>query len=312
MNLCFIILLSLFEICLFMIFLIVMLEDVGRTFQSFGLPLENGNGLIRQFVTQVLGLSEQGEDSKYSVLKILGFGMGGILLALQAAIANRRAKAMQDTAKTQLEANKHTESGQRQERLKNAIEHLGSVSESIRLGGTYELFHLAKDIPELRQTLLDILCAHIRTKTGEKSYQQENSKPSVEIQSMLNLLFREDYEVFENLRVDLKESWLKGADLGEAFLSRAILTRIHLQDADLWGSRLQSADLQGSQLQRANLQEAQLQEVNLQEADLRGAQLQEANLQEAQLQGADLKGAQLEGVNLSNVQLEGALIDCNG
>ena len=232
MNLCFIILLSLFEICLFMIFLIVMLEDVGSTFQSFGLPLENGNGPIRQFVTRVLGLSEQGEDNKYSVLKILGFGMGGILLALQAAIANRRAKAMQDTAKTQLEANRHTESGQRQKRLKNAIEHLGSVSESIRLGGTYELFHLAQDNPELSQTLLDILCAHIRTKTGESNYQENHQcKPSVEIQSILSLLFRENPEAFGD-RVDLKESWLKGADLKDtSFPHAAILTGVHLQGA---------------------------------------------------------------------------------
>ena len=38
------------------------------------------------------------------------------------------------------------EQGQRQDRLKNAIEHLGIKSESVRLRrGLNELFHLAKD-----------------------------------------------------------------------------------------------------------------------------------------------------------------------
>ena len=304
MNLCFIILLSLFEICLFMIFLIVMLEDVGSTFQYFGLPLENGNAPIRQFVTQVLGLSEQEGDSKYSVLKILGFGMGGILLALQAAIANRRAKAMQDTAKTQLEANKNTEQGQRQERLKNAIEHLGNGSGSIRLGGAYELFHLARDTKEWRQTVLDIFCAHVRAKTGEKNYRDDNStKPSVEIQSLLNLLFRDNYEVFGGQYVDLKESWLKGADLDDARLSNAVLTGVYLQGAVLLGAWLHGADLRD-----ARLQEADLQDARLQGADLQSARLQEANLQDGRLQGANLQDTRLQGANLQNAGLQGAIL----
>ena len=62
------------------------------------------------------------------------------------------------------------EQGQRQERLKTAIEHLGHESDSVRMGGAYELFHLAKDVEELRPTALDILCAHVRLKTGESKY----------------------------------------------------------------------------------------------------------------------------------------------
>ena len=50
-----------------------------------------------------------------------------------------------ETAKSQADAVLKTEQGQRQDRLKNAIEHLGHKSDSVRLGGAYELFHLAKD-----------------------------------------------------------------------------------------------------------------------------------------------------------------------
>ena len=137
------------------------------------------------------------------LLKFLGISMGGILIALQALMSYRRAKAMEETAESQAKAteeqakaNQHTEEGQRQDRLKNAIEHLGHESDSVRLGGAYELSHLAKDTlgedteEKLRQTVLDILCAHIRRTTGETKYREAHkSEPSEEVQSLLTLLF---------------------------------------------------------------------------------------------------------------------------
>ena len=87
--------------------------------------------------------------------------MGGILIALQALASHRRAKAMEDRVAA-------VEQGHRQERMKNAIEQLGHKSDSVRLGGAYELFHLAKTpIPwettyNCQQTVMDILCAHVR------------------------------------------------------------------------------------------------------------------------------------------------------
>ncbi len=110
---------------------------------------------------KIFGVSGS-ENRKYEVLKFLGIGMGGILIALQALASHRRAKAMEETVS-------HTEQGLRQERLKNAIEHLGDEKDIVRLGGAYELFQLAKDAKEdtkeLRQTALDMLCLHIRQMT---------------------------------------------------------------------------------------------------------------------------------------------------
>ena len=137
------------------------------------------------------------EPSWPKVLEYLGVGMGGVLLAIGAAVANRRAVAMEGAVES-------TEKGLRQERLKSAIEHLGHASDSVRMGGAYELFHLAKDTEDLRRTVLDILCAHIRQTTGETGYRAKHeSKPSEEIQSLLTLLFVQECELFENLNVDL-------------------------------------------------------------------------------------------------------------
>ena len=254
-------------------------------------------------IFNLLGVSEN-ENPKYEVLKFLGIGMGGILVALQAVMSYKRAKAMEETAKAQANAasaqadaaqaqakateeqaraNENTEQGLRQERLKNAIEHLGHGKDTVRLGGAYELFHLAKDakedVKELRQTVLDILCAHTRWTTGESEYQKAHaSKPSEEVQSMLRLLFVQEHEVFEGLRMELQGSWLKGVDLRKARLQGAILTGAHLQKADLSFAYLQRAFLDKAYLQKADLSFAYLQR-----AFIFKTQLQEANLSEARL-----------------------------
>ena len=284
-------------------------------------------------ISQLLGLYAKNE-----ILKFLGIGMGGLLLALQAMMSYKRAKALEDTANAQAEAakaqakateeqakaNQNTEQGQRQERLKNAIEHLGHASDSVRLGGAYELFHLAEDTKALRQTVLDILCAHIRRTTGEAEYRKRHpSIPSEEVQSLLTLLFVQEHEIFKGCNINLQRSWLNGANLPKARLHEAVLfgVRLHgavlldaqLQGANLGAARLQEAHFGKAHLQGANFYEAQLQGtylggVRLQGAILSSAQLHGASLNEAQLHGAFLLGAQLHGTDLARTQLQGAVL----
>ena len=279
---------------------------------------------IETWIFQLLGVSQKSE-----ALKFLGIGMGGLLLALQALASHKRAKAMEEAANAQAEATKHQaaanqniEQGQRQERLKNAIEHLGHQSDSVRLGGAYELFHLAQDTEDLRQTVLDILCAHIRRTTGEGKYREKHkSKPSEEVQSLLTLLFVQEHEVFKGLRINLQGSWLNGADLNDARLEKAFLNLAYLQGTELLNAHLQGANLLNAHLRGAYLGVARLQGANLGAAHLQGAYLGVARLQGAHLWGAHLQGAylgtahlqwaylgmaHLQGANLLNAHLQEA------
>ena len=276
---------------------------------------------IAMYISKLLGLSFQ----KNETLKFLGISMGGILIALQALMSYKRAKAMEQTAEAQADAAKaqadavsKTEQGQRQDRLKNAIEHLGHKSDSVRLGGAYELFHLAKDTlkedpkEKLSQTVLDILCAHIRRTTGENEYRKKHmSKPSEEIQSLLTLLFVQKHDVFKDCHINLQGSWLNGVNLEDARLKKAVLIRARLQKAILRKARLQEADLSLAHLQSAILSLAHLQSANLSLAHLQGAILngisqQGAILKGTSQQGANLYGAQLQGAKLLGARLQGA------
>ena len=275
---------------------------------------------IETYISNLLGLSNKNET-----LKFLGISMGGILIALQALMSYKRAKAMEDTAQAQADAVLKTEQGQQQERFRNAIEHLGHEKDSVRLGGAYELFHLAQDTEDLRQTVLDILCAHIRQTTGEYEYQKKHkvpedvedvsyvSAPSEEVQSLLNLLFVQEHDVFKGLSADLRGSWMRGADLRIARLESAVLVGVDLQEANLTRANLQGANLDGARLQGANLEGANLQRANvtwthLERTNLKGAKLQGANLTRANLQGVDLKEANLQGVDLKGANLQRATL----
>lgn len=258
---------------------------------------------VDEVISGLLGVknSEQ-QNTKFEILKFLGVAMGGTLVALQAFASYKRSIAMENTAQAQIEANRNTERGQLQERLRSAMDHFGHQSVSVRLGGAYELVNLAQDNPDFQQTVLDILCAYIRSATAVREYQHHySSKPSAEIQNLLHLLFRKKHEVFNGLHIDLEECWLNGADLRDARLTKAILRGAYLRGVDLWRARLQGAVLPDAQLQGASLLT-----TRLQGADLRQAGFQGADLAAAQLHGALLWGVGFQGAVFVYTEFRGA------
>ncbi len=280
------------------------------------------DGALEHF-QRLLGLSQ-----KNAVLTFLGLGMGGLLVALQALMSYKRAKAMEDAARAQAEAasgqakvalaqtqaNVYVERGQKQQRLNSAIEHLGDESVSVRLGGAYELFALAQDNEHLRKRVLRVLCAHICALTRETAYQEAYaSNPSAEVQNLLTLLFNSESDkeyVFEGCTADLSGSWLNGAQFSDAYMPGATLDRVCLKGARLDAACLHSASLVEANLQGADLVFADLSSAYLFKADLLGVCLSHARLQTAQLNGAQLQGAVLcrshwEGADLSNAKLQG-------
>ena len=255
------------------------------------------SGNFVQYLQPKFGITE-----KQELMTFLGVGMGGLLLALQAVTAYRRSKAMEDNVSEQTKANKHTEEGLLQGRLRDAIEHLGNKSDSVRLGGAYELFHLANDNASLRKTVLDILSAHIRVTTRRSDYRAKFEwEPSEEIESLLELLFTKPHNVFDGLLKDLGGSWLNGIKLPHARLNGAWLRRASLRGASLTGAQLLYADLWSVHLHGAYLMDAWLDG-----ATLCHACLQSADLDRAKMRGADLWGAQMQGADLSHAQMQAA------
>jgi hypothetical protein len=254
---------------------------------------------------------EQGKlqnDARATLLQALA---GGALL-LGAYFTWRQVQ----TARQQVHL---TEQGQITERFTRAIDQLGSDHLDVRLGGIYALERIARDSPNDRATIGEILTAYIRGHAPwppRLEHQPPIDTPvrevpflrlrAADVQAALTVLGRGH---FANPDPEAPQLDLTDTDLRRAYLSRADLRRARLYSADLRRVRFDDVNLQGASLNRANLQEAHLLNANLQNAFLQEANLQHANLSDANLQGADLRHANLRGTNLLGVNLKDARLD---
>lgn len=123
---------------------------------------------------------------------------------------------------------------------------------------------------------------------------------------------KEDCEGWEDMRADLREANLSGADLSFVNLREADLREANLGGANLRFANLRAADLGGADLRLVNLRAADLSAADLSAADLSGANLGMADLSAADLSMANLSGANLGMANLSRADLSMAdLRDAN-
>jgi len=208
---------------------------------------------------------------------------------------------------------------QRDSRFYKGVELLGNANESTRTGATYSLFFLAKDYPEeFAKPVFEIFCSHIRNITTTEEYKKNNNKrPSNEIQSILNLLFKnqsldldgsfwseereqeEDEEyirdtIFKDFSPNLSHSYLKYADLIEA---------------NLYGAQFSNSNLEGAFLAGSCLQESVFEKTILIKANICGANLCGSFfLSGTKLNNADLEGATLDSLTLDDVILDYAKI----
>ena len=273
-------------------------------------------------------LSGVAKGGKFLLLQSIGILVGGVFVASQALASYIRGIAMEKTAAAQAEstsqqakANLLTEQGQRQERLKAAVDHLGHLSSSVRLGGAYELVHLARETEYLRGTVLDILCAHVRQTTTTGEYRaNHHSTPSSEIQILMTTLFVQNVDCFRGLRANLQGSILNGLNLAnshlvdgnmesvqlqKANLHKANLQGVSLLNANLTGAVIARADLSGAKLIGSNLQQAIAAESLFRGATFIGTVLHLANLRQAQLQGSQMKEVHMQGANVAGANFKG-------
>jgi Pentapeptide repeats (8 copies) len=262
-----------------------------------------------------------------AVVVLIGAGIGASMTLRQV-----RATRTQITETASASANqlKLSEQGQVTDRYTKAIGQLDEKNAlAVRLGGLYALERIARDSPDDRGTIAEVLCAYARTapradppRSAKAAEPPEtdaspngtlsHAKPSSlafrapDVQAALTILGRWQERLGEPPQdIDLHGAEIQGARLDEADLQYANLGGAQLQNANLYNVQLQTAYLVRAEVQNANLYSAQLQG-----AYLVGAQLQGANLDGANLQGASLAGANLQGASLDRgAQLQDAVAD---
>ncbi|WP_298910725.1 pentapeptide repeat-containing protein [uncultured Nostoc sp.] len=270
--------------------------------------------------------SDERLKNEMEALKTNATIFGGIAVFINAFYAAKRWEAMDKsadaankTAKAALQNAQAAQDKQITERFAKAIEQLGNEKIEVRLGAIYTLERIAKDSPQDRWTIMEVLTAFVRENAPLKKDEEkaENAKPLIQsdeieqkpklktdIQAALTVIGRRKPEN------DSKHEWL---DLRNIDIRGADLTKVEMQGANLMEANLQwavfeEAKLQGAFFSRANLRRADLSEANLQNADFNRANLQKAYLMDANLQGACFEEANLEGADLDGANLEEAFL----
>lgn len=111
---------------------------------------------------------------------------GGASAAFALVLAFRRQRATEHAA----DGSQHDAAERRiTELYTKAVEQLGSKQAPVRLGGLYALERLAQDVPQQRQTIVNVFCAYLRM-----PYELPDRKPSSKVEMEKYDEYREQIE----------------------------------------------------------------------------------------------------------------------
>jgi hypothetical protein len=272
------------------------------------------------FASTLLGLSGETINKDFYNILVTFFGIGGLLGNFW--VYSRRLKNQEEQLTLQVQANLD-------QRFGIAIECLGNSGESARTGAIYSLYHLAIEHEKYRQSVMDILCSHIRSTTGKKQYEVDFPiKPSNEIQTLIDLIFKENgiyYKYFPKLnKPNLSNSYLIGANFIKARCPKVLFKNTNLTSANfhkaeclatlfydtkLFETKFIDAKLIFAKFIASRLHGAKFVGAMLCKSEFVGSKCIGANFSKTNLSLSNFKSTDLSGVQLTFSQLIGATFD---
>lgn len=257
--------------------------------------------------------------------------LGGALVLLGLWINNRRVAE-------QTRQNNINERGQINTRFKDAATLLGSESVSSILSGIYALHQIALEtsIGDQAQRgyvniIQDILCAYVRENTDTIQNEEKgkawriNKKPTIVIQTIVKVLFKNDKHVYSNLMTDLSDCVLEGINLDEAYIanvdfSRTKFIKSSFKNTTFLSCYLEDAfidevDFTGSSFDKtifdlSHIKNTIFSKGRISHSDFWNVVFHHVSFRDTLLDNIDFKDADMEdGVNFENTKLGGYSLD---
>ncbi len=188
------------------------------------------------------------------------------------------------------------EKQQRDARFAAGVELLGNPHESTRIGGAYNLYFLAREHKEYLTPVCEILCAHIRTITSDKDYQEQyKDKSSNEVETIIHLLLirkENDSSIFKYRPKNLSGAFISGLYLGfkhgVTVINRVNFSNAIITDVDLHAVELTNTYFEGAILRDVKFGGTRFEEVNFRRSMLIDNDFEQANLSYVSFEGAEL------------------------
>ncbi|RZB18567.1 pentapeptide repeat-containing protein [Streptomyces sp. F001] len=225
-----------------------------------------------------------------------------------------------------------TERSQVASTYNEAVDGLGDDSMNVRLSSVYALQRIMRESPSEQSAIVKILTAYVREhakmpkkETAERLRKDPKTRPAEDVQAALDVLGSRTQSVEGEMPIDLRDTFLVGANFYDMNFTDADLRGADLSQADLTEGQFDyvwfnNARMEGALLSNGNFYDAEFIETDLTGAWLDGAHLDSADLTSATLADAiatyegavavlgeaDLTGANLAGADMSGVYLGGA------
>jgi uncharacterized protein YjbI with pentapeptide repeats len=206
--------------------------------------------------------------------------------------------------------------GQFAERLAAAIEGLADKDNlKRRVGSLLSLGAMTSgaDSRDIR-AIDELLCTFVRTETASDSYQDEHQeKPREDVQTALNILARRGRRASLTswAVLDLRGSFLCGADLSHGDLRRTRLTGAELRSCLFFRTRPSGADLARTNLNNSEFLQADLRQTSFfsavgERCTFRRAWLKNANLTQSKLRQSSFDEARIINSTFGQADLDGS------
>ncbi|MDQ0941813.1 pentapeptide repeat-containing protein [Streptomyces sp. V1I1] len=210
------------------------------------------------------------------------------------------------------------------------VANLGDESINVRLSSIYALQRIMRESPREQPAIVEVLSAYVREQAKVPKKAQADAlrknvttRPASDVQAALTVLGSRPRSLNDDVAnpgpdgqqqgvIDLRSTFLVGADLSGANLSSVDLRGADLTRADLTAGRFENVRFDGAYMAEAVLTDANFHASKFIGTDLRKVWWDSANLLNADLTRADLTGARRSGqagdpsIYLANAELSGA------
>jgi uncharacterized protein YjbI with pentapeptide repeats len=183
-----------------------------------------------------------------------------------------------------------TREGQVTDRYVEAVKLLSSENTTVRIGGIFALERIANDSKDDRQTVVELLTAHIRENTRVNPRTPKDTHVAADVQAALTVLARRSVDV-EDFRLDFYHCGLNDAKLSDGDFRGAIFYYSNLTGVLFAGADLENAGLSFCHAERAGFRHCYARGANFVNAVYRNCWFIQADLTDADFHGCDLSGS---------------------
>lgn len=252
------------------------------------------------------------ENSLGEYVKTVATVLGGALLILGLSINNRRVAE-------QTRRNDIAERGQLNTRFKDAATLLGGEHVSTILSGVYALHQIAEESygeDQYQQgyvnVIHEILSAYIRENTATIENKDNgkawrvNEKPTVVIQTIMSVLFKNERSIYKNLVTDLSDCVFEDINLDEANLVGVDFSRTKFIRSSLKSSNFESCYLEEVFIDDVDFSKSKFFQVIFDHSFIRSTKFTDTEIENTDFWDASLEDVNFEKAKLTKVDFKDA------